>query len=123
MSHDTLVVLVTLANAAFTCCRIGAHVPQLIAVVRDTCGARAISLGSWCMFTLANASNAVYALVVAGDRPMFAINAISAASCLAIATAAAVKQRRWSRDHASLAAGDGFDVTTMRTAGADRFAR
>lgn len=95
MHNDTLMVAVTIANAVFTTCRIAAHVPQLIAVVRDRCGASAISVGSWILFTLANASNAVYALVMAGDWTMFGINGISTISCAAIAIVAWIKQARF----------------------------
>ena len=94
MDPQFLHIAVTLANAVFTAFRIAAHVPQLIAVLRDPCGARAISVGSWVMFAVANLSNAVYALVIAGDWLMFGINLLSTASCAAIAIVAACKQRR-----------------------------
>lgn len=95
MDHAALLpVVVTAANALFTTLRIVAHVPQLIAVVRDPCGARAISVSSWVLFALANGSNAMYALVIASDRLMFTINLISTLSCVAIAVVARTKQRR-----------------------------
>lgn len=97
MSHDTLIMLVTLSNAVFTSCRIVAHVPQLIAVVRDRCGAGAISVSSWVLFTFANASNGAYALVLADDVAMCLINLASGSLCAAVATVAAIKQRRFRR--------------------------
>jgi|GEM_PF-3178436 len=97
MDQQTLHVVVTIANATFTTFRIAAHVPQLLAVVRDTSGARAISVGSWVMFAIANLSNAVYALVIADDWLMFGINLLSTASCAAIGGVAVCKQRRVSR--------------------------
>lgn len=93
MEQQTLHVVVTIANATFTTFRIAAHMPQLLAVVRDTSGARAISVGSWVMFAIANLSNAVYALVIADDWLMFGINLLSTASCAAIGVVAACKQR------------------------------
>ena len=101
MDQQSLHIVVTLANAAFTAFRIAAHVPQLIAVLRDPCGARAISVGSWVMFAVANLSNGVYALVIAGDWLMFGINLLSTASCAAIAIVAACKQRRAARQRSA----------------------
>ena len=100
MTHDTLTMIVTLANAVFTTFRIVAHVPQFIAIVRDRCGAGAISISSWTMFTLANGSNAAYALVAAGDITMSVINGISTLSCIAIVIASVIKQREYRRLHA-----------------------
>ena len=94
MDQDFTHVAVTMANVVFTTFRIAAHVPQLIAIVRDPCGARAVSVSSWLMFAMANASNAAYALVIASDWLMFAINLASAASCTLIASIAGCKQRR-----------------------------
>lgn len=94
MNHELAASLVTAANVGFTCCRIAAHVPQLIAVIRDQSGARAISVSSWTMFAMANSSNAIYALVLVSDWLMFAINLLSAMSCLIVATVAFIKQRR-----------------------------
>ena len=37
-------------------------------MLRDPCGARAISVGSWTVFAMANGSNGIYALVMASDR-------------------------------------------------------
>lgn len=103
MDQELLHAVVTIANAGFTAFRIAAHVPQLIAVVRDPCGARAISVASWVMFAMANASNGVYALVMANDWLMFAINLASAASCTAVAGVAFAKQRRAAISERSLA--------------------
>jgi len=100
MDQQTLHVVVTIANATFTTFRIAAHVPQLLAVVRDTSGARAISVGSWVMFAIANLSNAVYALVIADDWLMFGINLLSTASCAAIGgspSASSAASRAWRR--------------------------
>jgi hypothetical protein len=103
MDQDLFHLAVTVANAAFTSFRIAAHVPQLIAVMRDSCGARAISASSWVMFAIANLSNAVYALVIAGDWLIFGINLVSTASCASIATVTLVKQRRFDRKNAPAA--------------------
>ena len=94
MNHDLVVSLVMSLNMFFTLLRVVANVPQLIAVVRDPCGARAISVGSWAVFSMANASNGVYALVMASDRTMFALNLVSAMSCGTIAVTALIRQRR-----------------------------
>ena len=45
------------------------------------------------MFAMADASNAVYGLVMAHDSLMFGINLASAASCIAVAGVAFAKQR------------------------------
>ena len=104
MDHAALLpVVVTGANALFTTLRIVAHVPQLIAVVRDPCGARAISVSSWVLFALANGSNAMYAQVIASDRLMFAINLVSTVSCAAIAIVSRIKQRRADDEDAAAA--------------------
>ncbi len=94
MNHDLMTFIVTAANFTFTILRIAAHVPQMLAVVRDPGGARAISVNSWTMFAMANCSNAVYALVLASDHLIFAINLLSAASCMTIAGLAFRKQRK-----------------------------
>lgn len=98
MNQDLFHLAVTIANAGFTAFRIAAPVPQLIAIVRNPGGARAISVLSWVLFALANASNAVYALVMAGDWLIFGINLVSAASCTTIAAVARYKQRRGERE-------------------------
>lgn len=94
MNASALPTLVTFANAAFTLLRVAANVPQLVAIVRDPCGARAISVGSWFVFGSANGCNGIYALVIAGDSAMFAIHCLSALSCTTIAVVAWIKQRR-----------------------------
>jgi len=94
MNASMLPALVTTANAAFTLLRVAANVPQLIAILRDPCGARAISVGSWFVFGSANGCNGLYAFVIAGDHAMFAINCLSALSCTTIAVTAWIKQRR-----------------------------
>ena len=94
MNQDLLHSLVIGANVLFTSFRIAAHVPQLIAVIRDPGDARAISVTSWTMFAMANSSNAVYALVLVSDWLMFTINLLSTTSCLVVASVAFIKQRR-----------------------------
>ena len=94
MNQDLMTFIVTAANIAFTGFRIVAHVPQMLAVVRDPHGARAVSVTSWAMFAMANSSNAVYALVLVSDRLICAINLLSAASCMTVAGIAFFKQRR-----------------------------
>lgn len=94
MNHDLLVSIAIWTNLVFTGLRVAANGPQLLAVLRDPCGARAISVGSWTVFAMANASNGVYALVLAADPLMFAVNAVSALSCGTIAAVACVRQRQ-----------------------------
>jgi hypothetical protein len=98
MNQDLLHSLVIGANVLFTSCRIAAHVPQLVAIVRDPGDARAVSVSSWTMFAMANSSNAVYAAMLASDGLMWCINLISAVSCMTVAGVAWHKQRRASRD-------------------------
>ena len=93
MNHDLLPAAVTAANMLFTGFRIVAHVPQLIAVIRDPDGARSIAISSWAMFAMANSSNAVYALVLASDWAMALINLLSALSCASIVAITVFK--RW----------------------------
>ncbi len=94
MNQDLLHSLVIGANVLFTSFRIAAHVPQLIAVIRDPGDARAISVTSWTMFAMANSSNAVYAAMLASDGLMWGINLLSAVSCMTVAGVAWSKQRR-----------------------------
>lgn len=94
MTQDFLPTAVTMVNATFTVLRVAANVPQFIAILRDPGGARAISVGSWSVFAMANGSNGIYAFVMAGDTLMCAINLASACSCGAIATLAWIRQHR-----------------------------
>jgi hypothetical protein len=80
--------------AALNGLRMLAYVPQIVAVVRDRHGARAVSCVTWGLFAVANVSTVVYALTNLGDGLMVAIFSINTLLCLTIAVAAAVKQRR-----------------------------
>ena len=116
MNQDLLHSVVIGANVLFTSFRIAAHVPQLIAILRDPGGASAVSVGSWTMFAMANSSNAVYAAMLASDGLMWCINLLSAVSCTTIATLAWYKQRRAVRYASDPGCGRGMTRRSLRVA-------
>jgi uncharacterized protein with PQ loop repeat len=76
-----------LALGLFACCnsvRILGYVPQIIRIVRDRDGARAISYGTWLSFALSHLSTVAYALLVVADVRMAAIFGANTLACLII---------------------------------------
>jgi predicted MFS family arabinose efflux permease len=85
-----------LAMIFFIACntiRCFAYFPQLVRVMRDRDGAAAVSCCTWLMFTLANASTAIYAGLVLRDRGMTAIFLVSTLCSFAIVAATLLRRR------------------------------
>ena len=72
---------------AFATCnalRIAAYIPRYLKILRDEDGARAVSLGTWGLFTVRMSTTVAYALAIVDDRRMAAVFSLNAAACLAI---------------------------------------
>lgn len=80
-----IVWLYLLTNAA----RIFTYLPQLHAVRIARDGARAISLLTWCSWTVSHAAALLYAQAVAHDLALAAISCIHLVGCGAVAPIAA----------------------------------
>lgn len=64
--------------------RVVSYVPQIVRIVRDREGARAISLSTWWLWISANATTALYAWVNLGDAPLALLNALNTICCLVV---------------------------------------
>ena len=86
-----------LALGLFACCnsvRILGYVPQIIRIVRDRDGARAISYGTWLSFALSHLSTVAYAVLVVSDLRMAAIFGANTVACVIILILTIHKRRR-----------------------------
>jgi hypothetical protein len=74
----------TLSYGFFNMLRLISYAPQMLLLVRDNSGAKAISISSWLIWTGANFSTAVYAWVRLADAPLAILNAFNTACCLTV---------------------------------------
>lgn len=89
-----------LATAAFTLCnavRALAYLPQILRIVQDPEGARAISCATWSLFALSHLTTVAYALTAAHDPTMAAVFGGNALACAMILGLTLLKRRREQR--------------------------
>lgn len=95
---DAIVLLFAASNTA----RVLSYMPQILCLLRDPGDSRAVSLLTWTMFTVANASTVLYAAAVLGDgraAVIFSLNGFFCGSITAIVLAKRVRARwRTGRD-------------------------
>lgn len=93
----------TLSDAAFYLfsffngLRVFSYLPQIVRVMRDTQGAAAISYSTWGLWTAANASTALYAVVCLRDATLAQINALNALFCAVVIGSIAFKRNQLRR--------------------------
>ena len=92
-STDLIVLLFAACNTA----RVVSYVPQILCLLRDTGEARAVSLLSWALFTVSNASTVLYSLAILGDGRAALIFTLNAVFCAAIVAILAAKRTRLRR--------------------------
>ncbi|MGN6747224.1 MAG: hypothetical protein ACTHJS_01385 [Xanthobacteraceae bacterium] len=81
MSIDYVPLLFFAVGNAF---RIAAYFPQIVRILRDESGARAISCCTWTMFAIANLSTVTYAALVLGDRYVTSVFLVNFCCCAGI---------------------------------------
>jgi hypothetical protein len=77
--------------------RIFAYMPQVLKVLRDQHGARAISDTTWTLFLASNVTTCLYAVFSLGDAIMAMLFAGNACACVAILGATYYKRRAYRR--------------------------
>jgi hypothetical protein len=85
------------ATAAFTLCnavRALAYLPQILRIIQDPDGARAISCATWSLFAVSHLTTVVYALAAAHDPAMAAVFGGNALACAVILGLTVAKRRR-----------------------------
>lgn len=110
-----------LALTLFAACngaRVLAYVPQIVRVVRDASGAKAISCTTWSMFGVSHLSTATYALSVVEDWSMVAIFTANTACCAAIVGTTVYKRRGDSE--AGISSGGATAMSVRRPVGTRR---
>ena len=95
MPPDLLLTSITGAYALCNALRLLFYVPQMIAVMRDRCGARAISLATWGFWSFSHAVTAVYCATIAHDWLLAGMMWGNAIGSFAVAALAAVKRRQY----------------------------
>ena len=80
---------------AFNALRIGAYLPQILRVANDDNGAPTISYTTWSVWIGANGSTAGYALVIAPNWTLFAVNVLNALGCAAVVALTALKRHQF----------------------------
>ena len=78
---DVMPLLFAIVNSL----RILAYLPQIIVVWRDSRGADAVSIWTWMLFAISNATTMAYASVTLHDNTMVAIFAVNTVCCIAVA--------------------------------------
>lgn len=73
--------------------RVITYVPQILAVLRATDGARAVSLLTWSSWVVSHAAAILYGVLVIGDTFFTAVSAINFACCTTVTLLAAQKRR------------------------------
>lgn len=97
---------------AFNWLRVFAFIPQIICVLRDKHGARAISYTSYSLFAGAHAATALYALTPLNDMHLLIVSIAALASCITVILATAWSRRRYVRS--VLAGGAAREFGPMR---------
>lgn len=87
--------LTLLVFYAFNALRIGAYLPQILRVVQDNNGAPTISYAAWSVWIGANGSTAAYALIIAPNWTLFAVNVLNAIGCAAVVALTALKRHQF----------------------------
>ena len=82
--------------------RVVFYLPQIVAVVRSTDGARDIALSTWTMWALTNGLGAAYGAMVVHDALLALSFALSLMACTATVVLVIVQRVRWSRRSAVL---------------------
>ncbi|WP_293795352.1 hypothetical protein [uncultured Bosea sp.] len=88
---------VEIATTAFTLCnavRVLAYLPQILRIIQDPDGARAISCATWSLFAISHLTTVVYALVAAHDPTMAAVFGGNTLACLLILGLTLFKRRQ-----------------------------
>jgi len=93
------------AFGAINSIRVLFYVPQIVAVVRSTDGARDIALSTWAMWALTNGLGAAYGAVVVHDA-LLALSFVVA--CVLTIALTLVQRLRWSRRRGACATQTGF---------------
>lgn len=78
----------------FNILRLGSYLPQIIVVMRDREGAKAISCSTWCLWTATNGSTAAYALVNITDWALFAVSIVNMLGCGSVVVLTFWKRRQ-----------------------------
>ena len=81
----------------FNVLRLGSYLPQIVRVVADNEGAKAISYSTWILWIGANASTAAYALVNITDITLFTVSVLNAIGCALVVGLTAVKRHQYTR--------------------------
>ena len=88
------------ATAAFTLCnaiRALAYLPQIVRIVQDPDGARAVSCATWSLFAISHLTTVLYALLAAHDWTMVEVFAGNALACTTIIGLTLLKRRQEQR--------------------------
>jgi len=88
------------ATAAFTLCnavRALAYLPQILRIIQDPDGARAISCATWSLFAISHLTTVAYALLAVHDWTMAAVFGGNALACALIICLTLLKRRRAQR--------------------------
>lgn len=96
-----------LATTAFTLCnavRVLAYLPQILRIIQDPDGARAISCATWSLFAISHLTTVVYALLAVHDWTMAAVFGGNALACTMIICLTLSKRRREQRKPTACAA-------------------
>ena len=101
MANDLLLQLITVVYVGCNAVRLFSYIPQIIAVARERSGAHALSLATWCFWTLSNAATAIYCSTVINDFLLASTMWGNAVGCLAVALLTVMKRQRygWRRSH------------------------
>lgn len=90
---DVVIWLFSACNAV----RLFAYIPQIASIAADRNGASGVSVSSWTLFTLGNATTVAYASVVVDDTRMMLLFGLNTAFSLAIVAATLAKRWRGGR--------------------------
>jgi hypothetical protein len=97
--------LTEITLALFSLCNIircVSYLPQILVLVRDREGAKAISCATWSSWIAANGSTAAYALINVTDWALFTVSILNALACAVVVLITVWKRRQLSLTMASL---------------------